>query len=131
MEKNINKIKENVLTEENLMELLNIVLDEMKKNKDDFKEKAEAINRQLEALKERLGRLYNSLETGKLDLDDVAPRIKELKSNIHNLEIKRDEILDDSGQHKSIRFNLNMLNIDTECPALAGPNVSTQEGFLR
>jgi len=129
----INKIKENVLTEENLMELLNIVLDEMNKNKDDSKERLEAINLQLEALRERLGRLYNSLETGKLDLDDLAPRIKELKSDIHNLEIKRNEIIDDSGQPKSIRFNLNMLKsyVADLADLLSKGSIVEQKGFLR
>ena len=34
---------------------------------------------QLSQTDERLGRLYEALETGKLDLDDLAPRIKGLR----------------------------------------------------
>ena len=37
----------------------------------------------------RLHRLYDALETGKLQVDDLAPRITALKSQINELQTKR------------------------------------------
>ena len=44
---------------------------------------------QLESLRERRNRLYDALETEKLEIDDVAPRLKELKTRIDDLEETR------------------------------------------
>ena len=46
----------------------------------------DAINAELNDINSRLSRLYDVLETGKLNLDDLASRIKELK-------IKKDDLL--------------------------------------
>ena len=40
----------------------------------------DVIDAELRDIRARLSRLYDALETGKLDLDDLAPRIKELKT---------------------------------------------------
>ena len=42
-------------------------------------------------MERRLGRLYDALETGKVELDDLAPRIKELKEKRGLLERARAE----------------------------------------
>jgi site-specific DNA recombinase len=39
-----------------------------------------------------LGKLYDALETGKLALDDLAPRIKQLKAEIDSLEATRSDM---------------------------------------
>jgi site-specific DNA recombinase len=39
-----------------------------------------------------LGKLYEALETGKLGLDDLAPRIHELRQRQDSLQVARDEI---------------------------------------
>lgn len=44
-----------------------------------LRDKLDAIDAELNDVKMRLSRLYDALETGKLGLDDLAPRIKELK----------------------------------------------------
>ena len=40
----------------------------------------DVIDAELRNVRARLSRFYDALETGKLDLDDLAPRIKELKT---------------------------------------------------
>jgi hypothetical protein len=44
------------------------------------KDKLDAIDADLRDVTARLSRLYDALETGKLELDDLAPRIRELKN---------------------------------------------------
>ncbi len=60
-------------------------------------------------VRERLGKLYNLLETGKLDIDDLAPRIKELKAQINVLEKNRIEVDEETSSPSSIPFKMNML----------------------
>jgi hypothetical protein len=49
--------------------------------------------RQLTQVNNKLTRLYVVLESGKLDLDDLAPRIKELRAYQHELQQRRDYLL--------------------------------------
>jgi site-specific DNA recombinase len=49
-------------------------------------EKLEILDAEVRDVSSRLTKLYDALETGKLDLNDLAPRIKELKA-------KQDELL--------------------------------------
>ena len=41
----------------------------------------------------KLGRLYSALESGKVDIDDLAPRLKELRAEQKALLEKQDEAL--------------------------------------
>jgi chromosome segregation ATPase len=44
------------------------------------------IDAQLEDVRRRLHKLYDALETGKLEVEDLAPRIKELNAQKDDLE---------------------------------------------
>ena len=44
-----------------------------------IKDRLSAIDMEMYDLENRLSRLYDALETGKLTMDDLAPRIKELR----------------------------------------------------
>ena len=46
------------------------------------------IEAQLEDMRRRLHKLYDALEMGKLEVEDLAPRIKELKAQTDDLEEK-------------------------------------------
>jgi len=69
-----------VLTEENLEELVKLVNEELQSASSWLRERQDAVDAELEDTKARLSRLYEVLETGKLNLDDLAPRLRELKS---------------------------------------------------
>jgi site-specific DNA recombinase len=45
----------------------------------------DAIDMELNDVKTRLSKLYDAIKTGKLDLDDLSPRIKELKARNNEL----------------------------------------------
>jgi hypothetical protein len=66
----INQIKEKILNQECLEELVKLVNKELDSAHDVFKEKLETIDVELNDVKVRLLKLYDTLETGKLSLDD-------------------------------------------------------------
>ena len=76
----IGQIKQKVLTQECLEELVKLVNEELDSAHGSLKDKFDAIDAELNDVKARLSKLYDALETGKLSLDDLSPRIKELKA---------------------------------------------------
>ncbi len=74
----IDKIKQNILTDENLAELVELTNDEIRNLSDTVEQKIEVFRGQLKDVDTRLERLYDALETGKLKLDELAPRISSL-----------------------------------------------------
>jgi len=76
----IEQLQSKVLTEENLEELVKLVNEELQSASSWLRERQDAVDAELKDIKARLSRLYEVLETGKLNLDDLAPRIRELKS---------------------------------------------------
>ena len=129
----IERLKTHILTEENLMELMNMVLDEMNENKRESQIQLETAEKQLEALRGKLGKLYNSLETGKLDVDDLAPRIKELKAQIDKLETKRNEVIEEIRAPSSLPFNAKNLKnyVQDLADLLSKGSIVLVKSFLR
>ncbi|MDO8490718.1 MAG: recombinase family protein, partial [Dehalococcoidia bacterium] len=60
----------------------------------------ETVKSELEDVQARLGRLYESLETGKLSLDDLAPRIQSLRQLQERLQTTRLGLERDVADHK-------------------------------
>ena len=59
---------------------------ELDSSYDVLKERLDAIDAELNDVEIRLSKLYDALETNKLSLDDLAPRIKELRSRQDELK---------------------------------------------
>ena len=76
----IEQLKNRVLTDENLEELVRLVNEEFQSASSRLKDQQDAIDAELRDIQERLSRLYDAIETGKIRLDDLAPRIKELRN---------------------------------------------------
>lgn len=72
----INQIKRRVLNDEWLEELVRLVNVELDASHDAYRERLDTIDVELTDARARLMKLYDALETGKLSLDDLAPRIK-------------------------------------------------------
>jgi len=85
----IEQIKEKVLTQGCLEELVKLVNEELDSTHVVLKDKLDAIDAELNDVSARLSRLYDALETGKLSLDDLAPRIKELRTRQDELSKAR------------------------------------------
>ena len=81
----IEQVKRSVLNQQSLDELVGLVNVELDSTHDILREKLNAIDAELNDVGIRLSKLYDALETEKLSLDDLAPRIKELR-------IRQDEL---------------------------------------
>ncbi len=88
----IDKIKEHILTEEHLKELVYLVNEQIDDASKGYQEELELISREEDNISARLGKLYDAIETGKVNLDDLAPRIRELRSRLEKILARRNEI---------------------------------------
>ena len=87
----IDSIRENILTESNIRELVKLVNEELDSVIREQREKAEAIDEELNEIRRRLDRLWQAVETTDLEINDILPRIREHKERQEKLEIAADE----------------------------------------
>ena len=90
----IDRVRQRILTKANLEQLVVLVNKELAKNSDLHEKRLAEIEGQLDQLGDKLSKLYAALETGKVDIDDLAPRLKELRVQQGELKGKREELLD-------------------------------------
>ena len=76
----IEQLRSKVLTDENLEELVILVNEELQSASCGLKDRMDVIDAELRDIGARLFRLYDALETGNLNLDDLSPRIRELRA---------------------------------------------------
>jgi site-specific DNA recombinase len=88
----IDRVRENILTDKNLAELIRLTNAEIGSSKKRYADELKTIDKRLGALQTRLGKLYDALETGKLTIDDLAPRIRQLKAEIDSLQATRSDM---------------------------------------
>jgi site-specific DNA recombinase len=88
----IEKIKEHVLTAENLTRLVKIINEEMGIMAKEYRERLNVNLVETSDLESRLERLYDALETGKVQLADLVPRIQQLRERRDRLLAVRLEI---------------------------------------
>ncbi len=101
----VGKIRENVLTESNITELVKIVDEEMDGVASEQRQKLETIETELEEVKRKLGRVWHLVENTDLDMADASDRIREHRERQQRLEdsaaearailSQRREVLDD------------------------------------
>ena len=88
----INKIKGHILTYENLSQLVYLVNEEMDASAGEYHTRLNTVVNEINNVNSRLERLYDALETGTLQLADLAPRIKELRQRQEQLQMSRQEL---------------------------------------
>jgi site-specific DNA recombinase len=86
------KIKEHILTIENLTKLVHIVNEEMDSLVPEYRQRLDSIIDEIADVDRRLERLYDALETGKIQLADLAPRIQQLRQQRERLQAARWEM---------------------------------------
>jgi len=72
-------IKSKILNNDVLEKLAALVNQDLDNAHSSCREKIEVLESEVKDVSSRLFKLYDALETGKLDLNDLAPKIKELK----------------------------------------------------
>ena len=87
----IDQIRENVLTESNIRDLVKLLDEEMDGAAREQRERLETIEQELEDVKKRLGRIWQLLETTDIEMADASERIKEHRDRQQQLEIAAEE----------------------------------------
>ena len=87
----IENIRENILTESNIRELVRLVNEELDSVIGEQRERVEAIDEELTEIRRRMDRLWVAVETTDLEINDILPRIREHKERQEKLEIAADE----------------------------------------
>jgi site-specific DNA recombinase len=88
----IEQIKEKILNQEWLEELIKLTNQDLDSAHDILKDRLEIVDTEINEVRVRLSKLYDALETGKVSLDDLAPRIKKLRSHQDELSKTRLQI---------------------------------------
>ncbi len=85
-------IKEKILTEEHLARLVGLVNQDMDMGSKESQNELETVLEDITSTNHRLERLYDAVETGKIPLADLAPRIHELRQRQEKLLSQRIQI---------------------------------------
>ena len=87
----VNEIRENVLTESNIRDLVKLLDEEMDGVAREQRERLENIDEELEDVKKRLGRIWQVIETTDIEMADASERIREHRERKEKLEIAAEE----------------------------------------
>jgi len=110
----IEQVRERVLNLESVEELVGLVNQELDSGNDILKDKLDAIAAELNDVQTRLSKLYDALETDKLNLDDLAPRIKDLRSRQEELAATRLQLQMEQSTSKARHLNARMVKAYAE-----------------
>jgi len=129
----LERIRENILTDENIKQLVQLVNEELVKNSGLYEEQLGMIGQQLGQVQGRLSKLYAALETGEVDLEDLGPRIKELRAQQNELEDRRTELLDKMNEKTPESLNIKQVQeyVSSMRTVLTSSSFIEQKSFLR
>ena len=85
------EIRENVLTESNIRDLVKLLDEEMDGVAAEQRKRLETIDEELEDVKRRLGRIWQAIETTDIEMSDASDRIREHRERKEKLEIATEE----------------------------------------
>ena len=88
----VNRIRDNILTESNIRELVKLVDEEMEGIAREQRQRLETVESELLDVKRRLERLYDLAETTDLDIEDFKPRIRDHRERQEKLEATAEEV---------------------------------------
>ena len=98
----IEQLKLRVLTEDNLRDLLRLTNEALIEMQTSDSDQVSELKRHMEREKRKLDNLYNAIESGKVDLEDLAPRIRELRLSVDGSARKLAEL--ESSSHKPLNI---------------------------
>ena len=87
----VEKIRERILTEETIVELVTMVAEEIDAMAGELSGRLEVVDAELADVQSRLHRLYEALETSELTLEVLSPRIFSLRHREEQLEAARED----------------------------------------
>ena len=129
----IEQIKEQVLNREWLEELVKLVNEELDSTHGILRGKLDTIDAELNDVRIRLSKLYDALETGKLGMDDLAPRIKELRTRQDELHKARLQLEAEMVAHGATHVDAEIVKSYAEDlkSLLEEDDITESKSFLR
>jgi chromosome segregation ATPase len=129
----LEKIREDILTKENLTKLVSLVNDELLNTYSHREKQLDDTEKNLAQISGKLTKLYAALESGKLEMDDLAPRIKELRAQQNELQQLRNSLLSkiESGNPEQLDTNEVMSYVNELEQVLGEASFLQQKTFLR
>ena len=88
----VDKIKERILTDETITELVTLVAEEVDRVAGELGGKLEAIEGELADVRKRLSRLYEALETSDLTMEVLSPRIYSMRHREEQLMAAQEDL---------------------------------------
>jgi uncharacterized protein YoxC len=85
-------VRSKILNESNIQKLAELINQELKSSSQGLRRNLEAIDKESKEIGVRLSRLYDAIETAKVSLEDLAPRIKELREQQKELNKSRVQV---------------------------------------
>ena len=101
----LDKLLTVILAPENLERLVELVNEELAGDPDRIDTELERVGQEIRQNQARLAKLFDALETGKLELEDLAPRIKELRQGIERLEDKREAMIEEGEARRAFQVD--------------------------
>ena len=86
--------------------MVEITNEELRGNRRRAQSELAGVDQSIEAVSHKLTRLYAALEGGKVDLDDLAPRLKELRAEQRALDERRDQVLAETNEPAGMELDL-------------------------
>jgi len=114
-----------VLTPENLPELMELANRELGSLAQSKSSELDVISQAIDDTNHRLERLYDAVETGKLDLGDLARRIKELRHRQEQLHTQKNEIENELADRR-----VELIDLETMTGYTAEMQEVIREGLL-
>jgi septal ring factor EnvC (AmiA/AmiB activator) len=127
------KRQEKILTDENIKELVDIVNEEWADASSLFEKQLGEIGQRLGQTQRKLSKLYAALETGRVNIEDLAPRIKELRAQQKELEDKQNRLLDEmnNGAPRTLSLEQVQEHVADLKALLESNSFIEQKSFLR
>ena len=88
----LGEIRENILTESNIRDLVRLLDEEMDGVASDQRDRLETIEEELDDVKQRLSRIWNLIETTDVEMADASERIREHRERKEKLEVAAQEV---------------------------------------
>ncbi len=88
----ISKIKQHILTPENMSELVELVNEEMETASSSYRDEMDTVISETGAVEQRLGNLYNAIENGNIEFHLLKPRLQELRAQHDRLLARKSEL---------------------------------------
>ena len=96
----IDEIRKSILTKDNLMELAKAASEEWNESLAGFRQEIDSFDDGIKDTQFRLSNIYDAIESGKIDLSDLALRIKELRMRQEKLISRKSEIEMQYAEHR-------------------------------